>query len=88
MEAFIKQKLGNLLSEENEIRLSPVEGGYINKSYCIRSGNKQWFCKINSATKFPQLLSKEKIALILLRGKILLKHQKLLINMKQVACRY
>lgn len=63
MEAFIKQKLGNLLSEENEIRLSPVEGGYINKSYCIRSGNKQWFCKINSATKFPQLLSKEKNSL-------------------------
>lgn len=63
METLIEQKIKAILPIQNGISFTLLEGGYVNKSYCIHSGNKKLFCKINSATKFPQLLSKEKSSL-------------------------
>jgi protein-ribulosamine 3-kinase len=48
------------------IQVSSVSGGSINSAYRISNGTSQWFCKINSATKFPQLFEKEKKGLELL----------------------
>jgi protein-ribulosamine 3-kinase len=41
------------------LALQPVTGGSINHAYQITSGFLKFFCKINSATKFPQLFDKE-----------------------------
>lgn len=44
-----------------------VGGGSINETFRLKlSGRQQFFCKVNSATKFPQLFEKEKNGLNLL----------------------
>lgn len=63
METVIHQQLKTILPKQHGISFSTVEGGYINRSYCIESGSKKVFCKTNSASKFPQLLRKEKNSL-------------------------
>lgn len=60
IQSFIQQKLKELFpSNTNEISFGSVGGGCINETYRISFGNQQFFCKINSATKFPQLFRKE-----------------------------
>lgn len=51
----------------SSIDVSPVGGGSINQTYKIESAAKQFFCKVNSATKFPQLFTKEKNGLEFIR---------------------
>lgn len=43
-----------------------VGGGSINETFRVQVRNATFFCKINSATKFPQLFSREKEGLDLL----------------------
>lgn len=60
IQSSIQQKLKELFSTNtNEISFGSVGGGCINETYRISFGNQQFFCKINSATKFPQLFRKE-----------------------------
>ena len=47
-------------------RITSIGGGSINETYRIEAGAKLFFCKINSATKFPQLFSKEQNGLVLI----------------------
>ncbi|RYF81550.1 MAG: ketosamine-3-kinase, partial [Chitinophagaceae bacterium] len=50
-----------------------VGGGSINNTYRISFDSKSVFCKINSATKFPQLFSKEKAGLELIATQGIIK---------------
>ena len=49
------------------IHVRPQGGGSINNTFRLQSGNLQVFCKINSATKFPQLLAQEAAGLEAIR---------------------
>jgi fructosamine-3-kinase len=60
IQSLIQQKLKELFSTNtNEISFGSVGGGCINETHRINFGNKKFFCKINSATKFPHLFQKE-----------------------------
>lgn len=60
IQSSIQQKLKELFSyNTNEIQFGSVAGGCINDTYRITLGHQQFFCKTNSATKFPQLFEKE-----------------------------
>ena len=60
IKSSILQKLKELFdSTTNEIQFGSVGGGCINETYSIRFGDRQLFCKVNSATKFPHLFEKE-----------------------------
>jgi fructosamine-3-kinase len=60
IQSFIQQKLKELFSNNtNEISFSLVGGGCSNETYRISFGSQTFFCKINSATKFPHLFRKE-----------------------------
>src|SRR5215213_4140317 len=57
----IQQKLNELFpSSTSQFQFSWVRGGSINETHRIDFGNRQIFCKINSATKFPHLFEKER----------------------------
>lgn len=62
----IKEHLKELLSKQlnttiSSIDLNSVGGGSINDTYrLIINGNRKFFLKLNSATKFPALFEKEK----------------------------
>src|SRR5688500_12550128 len=49
-----------------DIRLRPVGGGSINQTYKITTPSNHFFCKFNSATKFPHLFQQEMLGLELL----------------------
>lgn len=61
LQQLIAQKLN-----ASSLQLQPVGGGSINQSFRILSGSHTWFCKVNSATKFPHLFEKEAEGLRLL----------------------
>lgn len=42
------------------IAFTSTRGGCINETYCIDLGQRNVFCKLNNASKFPGLLAKEK----------------------------
>lgn len=50
----------------SDIQVSPVGGGSINDTYRLTLGSKTFFCKVNSAVKFPHLFDKEKQGLDLI----------------------
>ncbi len=54
IESALRQKLNPSI-----LTSTPVSGGSINKAFKISTEKDVFFCKVNSATKFPQLLSKE-----------------------------
>ena len=62
----IQQQLSKHFTSTGKINFSSVGGGSINKTYRVSSGDKSVFCKINSATKFPQLFKKEQTGLSLI----------------------
>lgn len=67
MQPLIAEKLKQkLFPSTNEIHFSSVGGGCINETFRIQCHNQQFFCKTNSAVKFPQLLLKEKRGLELI----------------------
>lgn len=59
---FIEQTLSERLSAK-PLTLHPVGGGSINNCYRITAGSKSFFCKVNSASIFPQLFQKEEAGL-------------------------
>jgi protein-ribulosamine 3-kinase len=65
MPPTLQTSLSQLLNTSvNEIQT--VGGGCINETYKIKTSGGTFFCKTNSASKFPQLLQKEKLGLKLL----------------------
>lgn len=70
----IQQKLKEKFSSiTDEIHFSSVGGGCINETYKISFGKHQFFCKINSATKFPHLFEKEANGLKLIAQQQIIK---------------
>jgi len=68
IQSFIRQRFQELFPfTTNEIRFGSVGGGCINETHRISFGNHQFFCKINSATKFPHLFEKEANGLKLIK---------------------
>lgn len=63
MKAILQKKLQQLTGKREPLQLHPVGGGSINETYRICYGEDRFFCKINSATKFPQLFSRERAGL-------------------------
>lgn len=53
-------------------------GGSINETYRVKSGEETYFCKVNSATKFPQLFRKEKAGLKLIAGQGIIRTPRVL----------
>lgn len=53
-------------------------GGSINEAYRVRNGEETYFCKVNSATKFPQLFQGEKRGLELIEGQGILRTPRVL----------
>lgn len=71
---IVQQKLKELFpSLTNHFQFSYVAGGSINETYKIVIHQNELFCKINSATKFPQLFEKERNALAIIGGQNIIK---------------
>jgi protein-ribulosamine 3-kinase len=67
IQTFVEQKLKERFpSLTKEIRFSSVGGGCINETFRITAGEHEFFCKLNSATKFPHLFEREKNGLDLI----------------------
>ena len=62
LQAFLSQKL-----QTPVLKIQTVGGGCINQTYKIITANKEFFCKVNSASKFPHLFEKEKNGLELIQ---------------------
>ena len=60
LQTAVQQKLSTHFSSADKIIFSTVGDGSINETYRVSFGDRTVFCKINSATKFPQLFAKEK----------------------------
>ena len=56
-QALVSQKL-----QTPVLAIKTVGGGCINETYKIITANKAYFCKINSASKFPHLFERKKTA--------------------------
>lgn len=65
-QTILQKKLPLLTGKKACLQLHPIGGGSINETYRIRFGEDLFFCKINSATKFPQLFSREREGLHIL----------------------
>lgn len=68
IQTLIAQKLNT-----PSLLLQPVGGGSINQTFRVSTGSVTYFCKVNSATKFPHLFEKEAKGLLLLREQSTLK---------------
>jgi len=66
LQQAIVQRLSGNVSTGGKIDVHPLGGGSINEAYRIEVTGNAVFCKTNSATKFPQLFSREKEGLHLL----------------------
>jgi fructosamine-3-kinase len=67
-QVILQKKLQTLTGTKAHLDLYPVGGGSINETFRIRFDENDYFCKINSATKFPQLFSREQAGLFTLRS--------------------
>ena len=64
--SLISNRLNKMTGSSGRWTLRSVGGGSINETYRVESGDQVFFCKINSAAKFPQLFEKESRGLELL----------------------
>jgi protein-ribulosamine 3-kinase len=69
----IKEKLAQGKNYSDKVKFHLIGGGSINNTYRIDLQNDSYFCKINSATKFPQLFEKECHGLQLINQKGVIK---------------
>lgn len=63
----LKTHIANLLSAKKPPAFKPISGGSINQAWQVSVGNEKFFCKINSASKYPELFVKEAAGLQALR---------------------
>jgi fructosamine-3-kinase len=70
---FLSGKLQTSIKE-----IKPMGGGCINQTYKITTADKHFFCKINSASKFPHLFEKERNGLALIEKQNIIKVPKLI----------
>ena len=73
LQSAIQQKLSAKFAFAESIHFTAVGGGSINDTYRIRFGERNAFCKMNSAIRFPQLFAKEKAGLKLIAKQKLIK---------------
>ncbi len=72
-QAVIQQRLFGFFNAEGKINFQSVGGGSINETYRVQLSEMTVFCKINSATKFPQLFRKEAAGLKLIAEQAVIK---------------
>jgi protein-ribulosamine 3-kinase len=68
--AILKEHLKNILCDvlnEKKILLQEQGGGCINQSFKVETGDKTYFCKVNSVSKIPQLFEAEAKGLELIK---------------------
>ena len=71
VQSFISEKTGIVVSS---FEISIIGGGSINQTYQVLINRKEkFFCKINSAARFPQMFEKEKNGLELLASKKIIR---------------
>lgn len=73
LQSTVQDKLSKKFSTPGKIHFTAIGGGSINNTYRISFGNQLFFCKVNSASKFPQLFSKEKNGLALIGKQDIIK---------------
>lgn len=56
---IVLQRLASITAQKIT-KVSSLGGGSINQCFRLEAGDERFFCKINSASKFPQLFLKEK----------------------------
>jgi len=66
MDARLQELISNQLSTD-KVKFTPIGGGSINETFRIDSSGPKFFCKINSARKFPGLFENERNGLEFLR---------------------
>jgi fructosamine-3-kinase len=59
--------------ETNALQLTPLSGGSINNTFQVATANQRFFCKTNSATKFPHLFNQEAAGLRLIEKEGLIR---------------
>ena len=57
----------------NDLKISPIGGGSINKTYRLIYSDHTFFCKLNSATEHPNLFQKERNGLELIQKQAIIK---------------
>ena len=66
--SILQQQIPSFTGKAGTLQLQPVGGGSINETFRIQSGDAFFFCKVNSATKFPHLFQKESNGLSLIQS--------------------
>ena len=61
--SLLRSRLAQHFLRKQDLLVQPVSGGSINQCYRIQYGDEHLFCKVNAATKFPQLFVTEKQSL-------------------------
>ena len=72
-QALVSQKLRTPV-----LAIKTVGGGCINETYKIITANKAYFCKTNSASKFPHLFEKEKNGLLTIEKQNIIQTPKII----------
>src|SRR5215203_2006201 len=71
----------SLLSQKLQapvLKIQTVGGGCINQTYKIITGENYYFCKVNSASKFPNLLEKERDGLAIIEKQNIIQTPKII----------
>lgn len=71
--ATVQQKLSEHFSKIRPLQFYPAGCGSINETYRIGFGDENVFCKVNAASRFPQLFQKEKAGLALIAKQGIIK---------------
>lgn len=71
--SLLQKRLAATDSAGDAVRLQPIGGGSINDTYRLSFAGQTYFCKANSATKFPHLFAREKQGLEILAQQALIK---------------
>src|SRR3982751_6843483 len=74
LQDILKDRLATKLKKKPEhLNFQPVGGGSINHTFRLTLDNKHFFCKLNSASKFPHLFKAEKNGLELILKQNIIK---------------
>src|SRR5687768_10906563 len=76
-ERFIQNLLSNKLQSAVKA-IKSIGGGCINQTFKITTANDHFFCKVNSASKFPHLFEKEKNGLLTIEKQNIIQTPKII----------